>query len=427
MNILFLTSTYLPNPSANGINSKSIIEELKKRGHQVTCISVQRNGETDVEIIHDTGIHRLPPSRYSQLIEKHANKKLLTAMLRITRSVKLIWLLHDFPNHDPQQAKRIRQKAQNLHFQKHFDLVIGVHKPYSNIAALLEFKRHNPDVPCIAYYLDLTNSHLKPKLMPQPIYEWLCFKADMRIFAALDLVLIAKKGERVYKSGKYDIVRRKIEYVDFPTLVISDKNYDNPRIDDDQSAGSSISLVFAGTLDRQYRNPEYLFKCMQAASKNLGNIEFHIYGRGNCDDIIDTYAGTASLKIIKHGLVSHETVVQALNSADFLVNISNTIEDAVPSKIFELFSTGKPVINVVFLKNDPTRAYFDKYPVSFCLEGWQPIGNQPGKLAEFMQKNIGMVIDSGLIEESFRANKPEYIVDLIEKTQFLSNSSSGGI
>lgn len=369
----------------------------------------------DVEIINDTEIHRLPPSRYSQLIEKHANKKALNAIIKILRMSKLVWLLHDFPNHDPQQAKLIRKKAQELHSHKGFDLVIGVHKPYSNIAALLEFKRHNPDVACIAYYLDLTNSHLKPKLMPRSIYQWLCFKADMRVFTALDLALIAKKGEKIYTLGKYDIVRQKIEYVDFPTLVIDDKNYDNPQTSDNHGAPNSISLVFAGTLDRKYRNPEYLLECLLAASKNLGKMEFHIYGRGNCDDIINKYACAATLlEIIIHGLVSHETVVQALYTADFLVNISNTIEDAVPSKIFELFSTGKPVINVVSLENDQIRAYFEKYPASFCIESCQPIGDQPEELAEFMQEYKGKVIDTRLIEETFCENRPKFTVDLIE-------------
>ena len=416
MNILFLTSNYLPNPSANGINSRNIIEELKKRGHKVTCISVQQEHEKDYEVIDNTEIYRLPPSPYSRLIEKYANSKNLITILRMLRALKLMLLLYDFPNHDPGQAKRIMHKMQELHNKNNFDLIIGIHKPYANIAALLKFKRKNPTIKCISYYLDLTNSHSKPKLMPHRLYERLCFRADMGAFKILNLSLIAKSGARYYEHEDYARVREKIEYVDFPTFIINDVHGENP-METEPKKNSVTSLVFAGTLDRDYRNPKYLLECLMEASKGIGIIEFHIYGRGNCDDIIDKYTGLESLRVIKHGFAGHDTIIEALTSAHVLVNISNSIEDAVPSKIFELFSTGKPIINVLFRANDPVIDYFKRYPGAISI-GISDINEDAAKIYGFIKTPKGINHDVSYLKEAFVENTPEYIVDIIENRSY---------
>lgn len=414
MNILFLTSNYLPNPSANGINSRNIIEELKKRGHEVTCISVQREGESDFEDIENTNIYRLPPSRYSQLIEKYENSNIRTILLRMLRMIKLVFLLYDFPNHDPRQAKRIMHKMQELHNKNNFDMVIGVHKPYSNIAALLEFKRKYSTVKCVSYYLDLTNSHFKPKLMPQKVYKHLCFKADINVFKTLDLSLIAKRGARYYDHEDYNNVKDKIKFVDFPTFMLRNLETENP-IETESNKNNVISLVFAGTLNRDYRNPASLLECLSVASKKIGKIEFHIYGHDNCDEIIDKYDNFNLLKIIKHGFVGHETVIQALRNADFVVNISNTLEDAVPSKIFEIMSIGKPIINVFFRNDDASLEYFSKYPSVFYLYPEVDLNCIGDQLAVFIKQERNQVFDVLEIRKQFIENTPEYTADIIER------------
>lgn len=52
--ILILTSRYLPNPSANGINTKYIVEELVKKGYDLSCISLKNDNESDFKIINST-------------------------------------------------------------------------------------------------------------------------------------------------------------------------------------------------------------------------------------------------------------------------------------------------------------------------------------------------------------------------------------
>ncbi|MFE8698129.1 hypothetical protein ACFYKT_17435 [Cytobacillus sp. FJAT-53684] len=412
--ILILTSHFLPNPSANGINTKYIVDELKKRGHSVTCISLKRPGEKAFEIIDDIPIYRISPSIYSRILNKESNSpknifnKMFFKIWRIFRKIKLAIFLYKFPNNDVLQVDKIYKLLSLLHEKEKFDCVIGVFKPYTNIAAIMKFKNKNKNknIVCGAYYLDLINSSRRPSFMPRWLYKKLCYKGDINAFKELDFVLLAKGGKSIYDGREYDSIRDKIDYIDFPTFHIL------PSLEVTPEYKSSIVLTYAGTLDREYRNPRYLLECLKEI--NL-DITLNIYGKGNCDDILNGYKDVKHLRIINHGMVLQDVVRSSMLRSDFLINISNTIQNAVPSKIFEMFATGKPIINLCFSKSDITEQYFKKYPSVLTLNTWENIDIQKPDLIEFLKKEKGKVYNTTDIKKDFIENTPEHTVDIIER------------
>lgn len=415
--IIILTSKYLPNPSANGLNTKYIIDEFIERKYDITCISVKDEGETEknFETIEGVPVYRVNPSFYSKILfeesklKSYSIRKIYYMFARILRKLKIGLLLLDFPNFDLLQTKRVLNKLENLHKEKNFSCVIAVFQPYSNIAALKKFKKKYPDVVCVGYYLDLITNISKPNFMPKKFYDWLCHRESYKSARLFDQILIPNGGKKTYSNQKYVDVKDKISFVDFPTFVSKD---DMTNITYFPNKTKTV-LTYAGTLDKKFRNPEILLKVLNELCGKNQNIELNIFGKNNCNEIFNRY--NSSLEIILHGNCPHEKVKKAMDESDFLINISNKIQNAVPSKIFELFSTGKPIINIVFDNNDITTTYFEKYPSVYNIKAWKPVPEQIDDIENFLKNEKGKLYDVNQIKNYFLENLPDYTVDIIEK------------
>lgn len=415
--ILILTSRFLPEPDANGINVNNIAKELIKRGYKITCLSYRDKSLADYQIIDGIEIYRITPSFFSILmnyVQKDNNvfKVILSKLCMAARRIKLILLLPIFPNFDILQQHKTYKAIKKITKIKKYDMIIGVFKPFTNISALLKFKRKNPEVLCGAYFLDLINSMQKPNIMPDKLYNWMCTKTDYKVFSNLDFSLVAKAGKELHKNQIFNRIKSKIDYIDFPTFNISDEREYTFNIDS-KSDDNIIKIIYAGTLDKNYRNPDYLLKILKELTGLGMKINFDFYGRGNCDEILNLYNDGNSFKIINHGLVDPCIVRKEMQKCDFVVNISNEIQSAVPSKIFELFSTGKPILNVGN-ENDITNTYFTKYPSSFLINKKQPIDPQLDELYKYISEEKGNSYCVSEILKSYVENTPGYTVDLIE-------------
>ena len=420
--ILILTSIYLPHPSANGINTKYIIDEFKKRGYEVSCIGVKENNEKSYEVLDDTHVYRVSSSIYSKVLQKEATakknifSKVLFSILHLLRKIKLAVLIFNFPNFDLNQSNKVFKLVNNLNKKENFECIIGVFQPYSNIAALTRFKKKNPDILCGAYFLDLTNSIRKPSVMPKAFFDWLCKKSDIEVFRILDFLLIAKSGRELYKDDIFIDFRTKIKYIDFPTFISTNNIY--KRNVKKNGTSNKIVFTYAGTLDVNYRNPTLLLRYLDEVSKKIDNIQLNIYGRGNCDHIINEYTSSDRIRVVNFGTVTHNEALSAMVDSDILVNISNSYQHAVPSKIFEMFSFGKPIINFVFDKNDVTKEYFDRYPLVFNLRAWEKFDSEIERLIEFINKEKHNTINTDIVREKYFENTPEFTVKIIEEFIF---------
>ncbi|NLY45109.1 MAG: glycosyltransferase family 4 protein, partial [Tissierella sp.] len=406
--ILFITSRYLPNPSSNGINTNNIIQELIKRGHKVDCISVKYDSEANHEVINDIPIYRVSKSLYSQisdfLLFNNGNKvrKILYRLLRILRAIKLLLLLPIFPNVDVFQSWKVYKLANSLHKENKYDCIIGVFKPPSNIEAIKKINKKYQDITVIGYYLDLITSFEKPKIMSNQAYQQLIYKGSINSIKHLDFVLMAKSGKKIYSNDQYSSLKDKIYYVDFPTLKIDYLD----SIDVISEQNQNIVMTFAGTLDQKYRNPEILITNLVQTAKLVGKIELNLYGGGNCNKIIEKYSKDENLIINNWGFRPHHEVLDKMNKSDFLINISNKMAYAVPSKIFEIFSFGKPIINLRFDDNDITNPYFDKYPSAFTINADTKGDRQVADLVDFINCEVGNTYDRNTIKNNFIENTP---------------------
>ena len=84
----------------------------------------------------------------------------------------------------------------------------------------------------------------------------------------------------------------------------------------------------------------------------------------------------------------------------------------MPSKIFDYFSLGKPVLNVQKIDNCPSREYFDRYPLSFTLTDRTP---DVQGMKEFLLSAKGRCVSYDTVLELFYDATLEYAADKCEK------------
>ena len=133
--------------------------------------------------------------------------------------------------------------------------------------------------------------------------------------------------------------------------------------------------------------------------------------------LINGFKHHENMGIVQHGLVSREKADKALLEADCLVNISNEYSSIVPSKIFELFAIGKPIINILNRNDDGSKLFFDKYPLNYNIRfnNDEELRKCTDELIDFIRLNIGKTIDYESLKERYYECTPQYMTMQIIK------------
>ncbi|MBE6887138.1 MAG: glycosyltransferase family 4 protein [Ruminococcaceae bacterium] len=155
-----------------------------------------------------------------------------------------------------------------------------------------------------------------------------------------------------------------VSSVEFPCMIVDDvPAYSTPLLDK-----TKTNILFCGSLYSDIRSPEYLYELV----KKSQNPDLHItivggvYGKFS-DEFNAKYADFIKEKVTLVGRVDKDTARRYISEADILVNIGNTVDNMLPSKVLECVSSGKRVLNLCQIENCPSLPYFEKYGNSLAL------------------------------------------------------------
>lgn len=414
-NIIFITSKYWPSPDANGICVQQIVKQLKSEGHQIICICVKEDGQLKHDFFEGIEIFRVKKTLYATMIEKEketGKKSIAMILLTLLRRILSLAFLPIFPNTEPYRTRKIYRAVELIVQQKSIDCVIGVFRPFEGVAVAQKIRRKYPKIICGGYYLDIMKGANIPKIFPKKMYSKLCDVRELKIFNSLDFILMAEAGKIIYEKPYFKSVKEKINYINFPVF----RNIGNEihqRIEYDKKY---YNIVYAGYLDRTYRNPTFIFKVIQNLNKKGCKIKLHLYGRNNCIDIINEYIQNNPDNFCYYGTVDSDKAKEAILSADAVLNISNKTNSIVPSKVFELFSSCKPIINVVTNPCDVSLDYFNYYPTVSIIEEYKgDIEMEMKKLWDFLYLSKNCTISYDEIESLYYSSTPTATINIINK------------
>lgn len=301
----------------------------------------------------------------------------------------------------------LRDLKNKINF-KEISLIISFSSPFeSHYCASIISKRYN--IPWIAYYFDPFFSNYT--LPPQNIERRR--NIEEKILANASKVLLTYPTSKNYLGYNLSF-KNKITNAEMPG--IREELYcgeDFLHINKDKN---KIDCYFIGNLYWSIRNPESTFRLFDSLPDN---IYFHIVGGcfdkdiEQLNDSIKKYSN-----VIYHGVKTAEECREIIGQADILVNIGNSINNQMPSKIFEYISTGKPIINIHKIKDCPSLPYLSRYP--YALNIYEPeietnLQNISTQTCEFCFSNKDNRVPLKTIQKAFFGNTDDYVADALIK------------
>ncbi|MEG2842581.1 MAG: hypothetical protein RR900_03770 [Ruthenibacterium sp.] len=165
----------------------------------------------------------------------------------------------------------------------------------------------------------------------------------------------------------------KVHYVEFPNLMQVPVTAEDNMLARQYYTQGAVNCAYFGALYADIRNPEYTLRLFDAMQNK--QIHFHIFGACNVPKILE-WGEKLQGRLHLHEAVATDICFQLMQSADILVNIGNSTYNQLPSKIFDYFSTGKPIVNIAKERECTTLPYMKQYPYGLTLF------EEDGKLSE---------------------------------------------
>ena len=105
-----------------------------------------------------------------------------------------------------------------------------------------------------------------------------------------------------------------------------------------------------------------------------------------------------------------------IRQADILVNINNSVENQLASKLIDYICTGKPILNLCKKKNCPSLQYVSKYPYCMNIFEKKEIDRKLiNDIIMFINFYQGKIYPFEKICEVFKNNTDEYVAELVIK------------
>ncbi|MBP1554012.1 MAG: hypothetical protein J6B21_07655, partial [Oscillospiraceae bacterium] len=259
---------------------------------------------------------------------------------------------------------------------------LGIFKVF-NIDLISHFYKKQVEYVCKKYKIDAAISLSAPFYTAKGLA-----KADI---SAKKIVMLfdpyAKhyiyKNHRTEKQEK--AVFDSVHHVFVPHLIADEYNRNNlsafefPCLLTDSKSGCAdnstqllplgkTNIVYCGSLYSDIRSPEYLYELVKKADNPALHITIvgGVYGTFS-DEFNAKYADFIKQHVTLVGKVSRQKAQEYLGAADIVLNIGNTIDNMLPSKVLECIGTGKRVLNLCQIENCPSIPYFKKYGNSLNL------------------------------------------------------------
>ena len=189
---------------------------------------------------------------------------------------------------------------------------------------------------------------------------------------------------------------------------------------------TKINLLFVGKFYATVRHPQYLFDLMERLRDT--NIVLHIVGPLNYmgfDKVyIDTYFTNKIPNIRFHGAVLPNEADDLLLYADVLVHVGNSVDTAMPSKILDYISSGRPILNICKIRTCPTLSLMEKYPLGLTVFEDESISDQSSESSNqlvedvklFCIENKGKQVPYAAIEKLYPECTIEYVGKQFDET-----------
>lgn len=288
------------------------------------------------------------------------------------------------------------------------DIMVLPYKPVNSFEKVIN---SDISVPMVAYQMDPWGLHR----IDNPSGDRAVMEKECAAFCKAKHIFTTPVLLRQYSENPlYKEYTDKMTAVDFPNVKqrknAADNNCAKAAIDFDSEY---TNILFCGVVADSFRSPEYVLNTLAPLFDNGEKIRVYFMGTNN-SAVLDEYIKKYPQNVFFKEKVSADVALATMEKADVLLNISNRIDNQVPSKIFDYFAMGKPILNLQRMENCPAAEYFAKYPLVYNLEEWKEPHSAP--LKEFLQNAKGKSVEFEKVKELYSTATVEYASEkMLEK------------
>lgn len=408
--IVIMVDSYFPNMTMNGVVAKRISEIIEEQ-YDVSIITYEQYEKKLSNKV--SNVHKV--FFWSVYYENMFADKITTSKNGIQAAVWQIILyikkIHSYLCRNINilgvNKRIIRQLEKELlaiHKKHPVDKVLSIAAPFEFQIANYRFAQKYPGVSCVAYQIDFWLSQ-EDRGYPK-------FLRKKRKNARLEMQKrVSEKCKMYMLPFIYEAEGKSIDEgitpCQLPLLV------PNNMVCGNLQHRKVKELVFAGSLNKENRNPEKLIQIIEKVNETTP-CKMNFYHRGNCAGYIHNESVRKPEIIIDHGCVSSTEAYQAMGNADALVSIGIVKGDQIAGKTFDYVSTGKKIVYIYFSHEDVNADFLQKYPLVLCLNVEEtPIEDCAKKLEMFLNDTERIQMRFDEVAEIFEEALPKNVCKLL--------------
>lgn len=371
-NVLFITDSYEPTASSNGICVARLWREVKNPDKAYLLASTK---------VED---------------DKKNFENLRVCYYQRQRS-SLFCRLFSFAE-DNKMVNKYYNEACKIIDNSNINIVVTVYRPIELLIVGLKLKeKYGENIKLISYFLDNLTEKISVGSFKYRYFA-LQHKRLLKSIKNKSDKIVCLKYYKNEVEKDLEKCNTKIDYVGLPNLI--KPKYSTYKNEED----SKIRIIYAGSFYKNIRNPKTVLDFFCKMCKNMPELELHFYSWG-CEDEINKAKSLIGEQLFIHGRVSSEEIQKIIARADVLLNVANDIPHQVPGKLIEYFTTGLPVICYVFRDDDPANDEYRKYKNIFIVKKCFN-DNNIKECIKFIKNS--KPLDWNTIYESFCDSTPEY-------------------
>lgn len=355
--ILLFASGYKYSGSANGVCARNLVREFIHQGHEVFVIAVPHEKESNMEEIDGAKVWFVKDELQTRILwylQQHKSNMFMRGFYKIYSLFRALLVAPLYPNAARIRVHNILKLSRKIIQKYGINTVIGTCLPYDGIAAAITLKKEYGDkIKVVTYHFDILST---PNNEIGNIYRFKkqrfaeAFDKELKI---VDKVFLPETARDLHQGKK------NIEFIGLPVYIPGRL----PKIGSQFVFSQNVyNIVYIGSLDIRNRSVQPAINWLRLLNQeSKKKYVLHIWGALADADTQIIIEKNKDL-VEYHGMLENSKVKAVMSEADLLLNISNLLlYKLLPSKIFTMFSTGKPIVNFLNNMEDCALPYFRKY------------------------------------------------------------------
>ncbi len=408
MKILFFVGELNKNLNASSKIAIDIADYLSKKSVECTVLGINDDEdftfkENNLKTI--SFMRKTNPLAYLEVFLKkqnlNRNEGLNKFIIKHPILAFKVFLSYKYPRYRYNLIQKENREIYNRFLNENeFEFIVSFQEPSWTLSMLTDSK--NSKAKKIIYQVDPYSFNNLFNDNPQERR-----KEELMFFKLADRIITTPILEQVYLKDK-DFIKYqdKISSLEFPNIKRYDFNNDECVFFDKEYT----NIAFCGILDDAYRSPKVFLENFEQILSS--RIKIRVYFIGDIlSDVAKEFKNKYPNNIFIKDRVDLKTALIIQNEADFLLNIGNTVNNQTPSKIFDYFSFGKPIINIQKIQDCSAKGYIDKYALIFTINEIDYDENTHIKLEEFLKINKNKSIKFDDIKKTYNHCTLEYVAE----------------